>query len=57
MLMYALAFAGVMMGFASKPKVKLAGSLCCGLGLIFVGLNVMSSEEAFGNPLVETMFN
>ncbi len=56
MLMYLLAFAGVMMGFANKPKVKLAGSLCCGLGLIFVGLNVMSSEEAFGNPLVETLF-
>ncbi len=56
MLMYLLAFAGVMMGFASKEKVKLAGLLCSGLGLIFVGLNVMSSEQAFGNPLVETMF-
>ncbi len=56
MAMYALAFAGVMMGFAKKEKMKLAGSLCCGLGLIFVGLNVMSSEEAFGNPLVENMF-
>ena len=56
MLMYALAFAGVMMGFAKKEKMKIAGSLCCGLGLIFVGLNVMSSEEAFGNPLVENMF-
>ncbi len=56
MLMYVLAFAGVMMGFAKKEKVKLAGLLFSGLGLIFVGLNVMSSEEAFGNPLVETMF-
>ena len=56
MAMYALAFAGVMMGFAKKEKVKLAGLLCSGLGLIFVGLNVMSSEEAFGNPLVEDMF-
>ncbi|MBR6788187.1 MAG: Na/Pi cotransporter family protein, partial [Clostridia bacterium] len=28
----------------------------CGLGLIFVGLEVMSSEQAFGNPLVESMF-
>ncbi len=56
MVMYLLAFAGVMMGFAKKEKLKLAGSLCCGLGLIFVGLNVMSSEQAFGNPLVETMF-
>ncbi|MBQ2971405.1 MAG: Na/Pi cotransporter family protein [Ruminococcus sp.] len=56
MLMYVLAFAGVMMGFAKKEKVKLAGLLCSGLGLIFVGLNIMSSEEAFGNPLVESMF-
>ena len=56
MAMYLLAFAGVMMGFSSKEKVKIAGSLCCGLGLIFVGLNVMSSEDAFGNPLVEDMF-
>lgn len=56
MAMYLLAFAGVMMGFVKKEKVKLAGSLCCGLGLIFVGLNIMSSEEAFGNPLVEDMF-
>ena len=56
MAMYLLAFAGVMMGFAKKEKIKIAGSLCCGLGLIFVGLNVMSSEQAFGNPLVENMF-
>ncbi len=55
-LMYLLAFAGVMMGFVKREKVKIAGSLCSGLGLIFVGLNVMSSEEAFGSPLVESMF-
>ncbi len=56
MLMYLFAFAGVMMGFFKTEKVKLAGLLCSGLGLIFVGLNIMSSEEAFGNPLVENMF-
>ncbi len=56
MLMYLLAFVGVMMGLFKKEKIKIAGSLCCGLGLIFVGLNVMSSEQAFGNPLVEDMF-
>ncbi|MBQ4145786.1 MAG: Na/Pi cotransporter family protein [Clostridia bacterium] len=56
MAMYLLAFAGVMMGFASKEKIKIAGSLCSGLGLIFVGLNIMSSEQSFGNPLVESMF-
>ena len=56
MMMYLLAFAGVMMGFAKEEKIKIAGSLSCGLGLIFVGLNVMSSEQAFGNPLVEALF-
>ncbi len=56
MAMYLLAFAGVMMGFSSKEKFKIAGSLCSGLGIIFVGLNIMSSEQAFGNPLVENMF-
>lgn len=56
MAMYLLAFAGVMMGFFKQEKVKIAGSLCSGLGLIFVGLNIMSSEQAFGNPLVERVF-
>lgn len=56
MAMYLLAFAGVMMGFVKREKVKLAGSLCCGLGMIFVGLNIMSSEQAFGNPLMDTLF-
>jgi len=56
MLMYLFSFAGVMMGFFKKEKIKIAGLLCSGLGLIFVGLNVMSSEQAFGNPLVENLF-
>lgn len=56
MAMYILAFAGVMLGFSKKEKIRIAGSLCSGLGLIFVGLNIMSSEQAFGNPLVEDMF-
>ena len=56
MAMYLLVFVGVMLGFCNKEKLKIVGSLCCGLGLIFVGLEVMSSEQAFGNPLVETLF-
>ena len=56
MIMYLLAFVGVMMGFVKREQVKIIGSLCCGLGLIFVGLEVMSSKQAFGNPLVEGMF-
>ena len=56
MAMYLLGFVGVMMGFVKNDKVKLAGSLCSGLGLIFIGLNIMSSSDAFGNSLVKTMF-
>lgn len=56
MLMYLFAFAGVMMGFFKQEKIKIAGSLCSGLGMIFVGLEIMSSEQAFGNALVERMF-
>ncbi len=56
MAMYLLAFAGVMMGFFKKEKIKIFGNLFSGLGLIFVGLEVMSSEGAFGNPLVESLF-
>ena len=56
MAMYLLAFVGVMMSFAKKEKIKILANLFCGLGLIFVGLNIMSSEQAFGNALVEDMF-
>ena len=56
MLMYLAAFAGVMMGFFKSERVRTAGSLCAGLGLIFVGLEVMSSKEAFGSDLVERLF-
>ena len=56
MIMYFLAFAGVMMGFFKKEKIKLAGLLCSGLGLIFVGLEIMSSDQAFGNALIKEMF-
>ncbi len=56
MIMYLFAFVGVMMGFFKNEKIKISGLLCSGLGLIFVGLNMMSSEQAFGNPLVEDLF-
>lgn len=56
MLMYLLAFSGVMMSFSKKEKMKIAGNLLGGLGLIFVGLEIMSSEQAFRNPLVMDMF-
>ena len=56
MAMYLFAFAGIMMGFSKKEKMKLRGSLICGLGLIFVGLEIMGSEGAFRNPLILNMF-
>lgn len=56
MAMYLIAFIGVMLGFAKKEKTKFIGRLCSGLGMIFIGLNIMSSEQAFGNPLMETLF-
>lgn len=56
MAMYLIAFIGVMLGFAKKERTKFIGKLCSGLGLIFIGLNVMSSDEAFGNPLMERLF-
>lgn len=56
MAMYFLAFVGVMMSFSKKEKLKIPSYLCTGLGLIFVGLNIMSSQEAFGNALVKDLF-
>jgi len=56
MAMYLLAFVGVMMGFVKKEKVRLIGSLCSGLGFIFVGLSIMSSPDAFGNALIKELF-
>ena len=56
MLMYLFAFAGIMMGFSKKEKTKLLGTLIGGLGLIFVGLEIMGSEGAFRNPLILDMF-
>ncbi len=56
MAMYLLGFVGVMLGFFAREKVKIVGRLCSGLGMIFIGLNIMSSEQAFGNSLIEDMF-
>ena len=55
MAMYALAFIGVMMSFGKKEKIKLAGGLCAGLGLIFVGLNIMGSDQAFGSDQIKAI--
>ena len=44
--MMCLAFVGVMMGFIKNEKVKNIGSILCGLGVLFVGLDLMSSALA-----------
>ena len=54
--MYLLAFVGIMMGFFKNNKVKLIGSLFSGLGLIFIGLHVMSSDLAFDKPEIKNLF-
>jgi len=39
-----LAFVGVMMMFVKKERIKLIGSILGGLGIIFVGLDIMSGS-------------
>ena len=56
MAMFFLAFLGVVFGFLKSEKMKLVGSLLSGLGLIFVGLELMGSEQAFRNPQIMEMF-
>ncbi len=41
-----LAFIGVMMGFFKNDKVKIIGGIICGLGVIFIGLDLMSAAFA-----------
>ena len=51
-----LAFIGVMMMFMKKrEKVKLAGTILCGLGVIFVGLDLMS-DALKGSEQITTFF-
>ena len=49
-----LTFVGVMMMFIKKDKVKKIGGILCGLGLIFIGLDLMSS--ALKGPSIQSMF-
>jgi phosphate:Na+ symporter len=46
-----LAFIGVMMQFINNPKVKNIGGIVCGIGLIFIGLDLMSG--AFNNDAIK----
>lgn len=49
-----LAFIGVMMTFIKSDKIKRIGGALCGLGLIFVGLDLMSA--AFKGPAINNFF-
>ena len=49
-----LAFVGVMMTFFKNENVKNIGSILCGLGLIFIGLDLMSN--AFANEEIKLTF-
>ncbi len=49
-----LAFIGVMMTFFKSDKVKNIGGIICGLGVIFVGLDLMSA--AFDGPEIKEFF-
>ncbi len=49
-----LAFIGVMMSFIKSDKVKNIGSILCGLGIIFIGLELMS--DAFAGEEIKSFF-
>ncbi len=50
----ALAFVGVMMMFIKKPRYHNIGGIICGLGLLFIGLDLMSLATA--NDAMRNMF-
>ncbi len=49
-----LAFIGVMMTFIKNDKVKNIGTILCGLGIIFIGLDLMS--DAFAGEEIKNFF-
>ncbi len=51
--MMCLAFVGVMMMFFKKESVKNVGTILCGLGILFVGLDLMSSAFKNGVEIKE----
>ena len=50
----ALAFIGVMMTFFSKEGIKKIGNIICGLGLVFIGLDLMSAS--FDSQIMKDLF-
>ena len=57
LFMMCLAFVGVMMMFIKKEKIKNIGMILCGLGVLFVGLDLMSSAFKGGKEITEFFQN
>lgn len=55
--MMALAFIGVMMMFIKREKIKNIGLILCGLGVLFVGLDLMSGAFKGGKEITEFFQN
>lgn len=55
--MMCLAFVGVMMMFIKKEKIKNIGMILCGLGVLFVGLDLMSGAFKGGKEITEFFQN
>ncbi len=55
--MMALAFVGVMMMFIKREKIKNIGLILCGLGVLFVGLDLMSGAFKGGKEITEFFQN
>ena len=51
--MMCLAFVGVMMMFIKKEQIKNIGMILCGLGVLFVGLDLMSGAFKGGKEITE----
>ena len=55
--MMGLAFVGVMMMFIKREKIKNIGLILCGLGVLFVGLDLMSGAFKGGKEITEFFQN
>lgn len=50
-----LSFVGIMMTFTKNQKIKNIGTIICGFGLLFVGLDLMGA--AFNNDQIKDVFS
>ena len=53
-----ISFIGIVFGFFKKEKLKVIGGIICGLGMIFIGLNLMKEScdhDSFKSVLRDTL--